>query len=148
MATRTRADAAERVDELRQQLDHHLYRYHVLDDPEISDAEYDRLYDELKELETEHPELDDPTSPTHRVGAPASDKFQKVEHLSPMGSLEKVTTDEALQKWAQDVCKRLDVGARGHRLADRAEDRRACRQPDLRERRPRARRHTRRRRPG
>ena len=109
MATRTRADAAERVQELREQLDHHLYRYHVLDDPEISDAEYDRLYDELKELEAEHPELDDPSSPTHRVGAPPSEKFQKVEHLSPMGSLEKVTTDEALQKWAQDVCKRLDV---------------------------------------
>jgi DNA ligase (NAD+) len=109
MATRTRADAAERVEELRKQLDHHLYRYHVLDDPEISDAEYDRLYDELKELEAEHPELDDPSSPTHRVGAPPSEKFQKVEHLSPMGSLEKVTTDEGLQKWAQDICKRLDV---------------------------------------
>ena len=109
MATRTRADAAERIQELRERLDHHLYRYHVLDDPEISDAEYDRLYDELKELEAEHPGLDDPSSPTHRVGAPPSEKFQKVEHLSPMGSLEKVTTDEALQKWAQDVCKRLDV---------------------------------------
>ena len=109
MASRTRADAAERVKELRERLDHHLYRYHVLDDPEISDAEYDRLYDELKELEAEHPGLDDPSSPTHRVGAPPSEKFQKVEHLSPMGSLEKVTTDEALQKWAQDVCKRLDV---------------------------------------
>ena len=109
MATRTRADAAERVQELRKQLEQHLYRYHVLDDPEITDAEYDRLYDELKELETEHPELDDPSSPTHRVGAPPSDKFQKVEHLSPMGSLEKVTTDEAIQKWAQDVCKRLDA---------------------------------------
>jgi len=109
MATRTRADAAERVEELRKQLDHHLYRYHVLDEPEISDAEYDRLYDELKELEAEHPELDDPSSPTHRVGAPPSEKFQKVQHRSPMGSLEKVTTDEGLQKWAQDVCKRLDV---------------------------------------
>ncbi len=109
MATRTRADAAERVQELRKQLEHHLYRYHVLDDPEITDAEYDRLYDELKELEAEHPELDDPSSPTHRVGAPPSAKFQKVEHLSPMGSLEKVTTDEGLEKWAQDVCKRLDA---------------------------------------
>jgi DNA ligase (NAD+) len=109
MATRTRADAAERVEKLRTQLEHHLYRYHVLDDPAITDAEYDRLYDELKGLEAEHPELDDPSSPTHRVGAPPSDKFQKVQHLSPMGSLEKVTTDEALQKWAQDVCKRLDA---------------------------------------
>ncbi|HEU6444526.1 MAG TPA: NAD-dependent DNA ligase LigA [Gaiellaceae bacterium] len=109
MATRTRADAASRVEDLRRQLEHHLYLYHVLDRPEISDAEYDRLYDELKALEEEHPELDDPSSPTHRVGAPPSEKFQKVEHLSPMGSLEKVTTVEALQKWAQDVCKRLDV---------------------------------------
>jgi DNA ligase (NAD+) len=109
MATRTRSGAAARVEELRRQLEHHLYRYHVLDDPEITDAEYDRLYDELKALEEEHPELDDPSSPTHRVGAPPSDKFQKVQHLSPMGSLEKVTTDEALEKWAQDVCKRLDV---------------------------------------
>jgi DNA ligase (NAD+) len=109
MATPTKTDAAGRVEELRRQLEHHLYRYHVLDDPEISDAEYDRLYDELLALEADHPELDDPTSPTHRVGAPPSDKFRKVEHLAPMGSLEKVTTDEALQKWAQDVCKRLDA---------------------------------------
>jgi DNA ligase (NAD+) len=97
----------ERVAELRRQLDHHLYRYHVLDDPEISDAEYDRLYDELVRLEEEHPQLRDPTSPTMRVGAPVSDKFQKVQHLEPMGSLEKVTTDEALFKWAEDVRKRL-----------------------------------------
>ena len=109
MATRTKTDAAARVEELRRQVEHHLHRYHVLDDPEISDAEYDRLYDELKALEEEHPELDDPNSPTRRVGAPPSDKFQKVQHLSQMGSLEKVTTDEALEKWALDVCKRLDA---------------------------------------
>jgi DNA ligase (NAD+) len=111
MATRTKTDATSRVAQLREQVEHHLYRYHVLDDPEITDAEYDRLYDELKALEEEHPDLDDPNSPTHRVGAPPSDKFRKVEHIAPMGSLEKVTTDEALQKWAQDVCKRLDVPA-------------------------------------
>ena len=52
-----------------------------------------------------------PDSPTQRVGAPASSKFQKVEHLTPMGSLEKVTTDEAIVKWAADVDKRLDNGA-------------------------------------
>jgi DNA ligase (NAD+) len=109
MATRTSSKAAERVADLRRQVEYHLHRYHVLDDPEIDDAAYDRLYDELKALEEEHPELDDPNSPTHRVGAPPSERFQKTEHLSPMGSLEKVTTDEALQKWAQDVCKRLDV---------------------------------------
>ena len=96
------------MDELRAELNHHLYRYHVLDDPEISDAAYDRLYDELKGLEDGHPELVTPDSPTQRVGAPPSDKFQKSQHLTPMGSLDKVTTDEALAKWADDIRKRLD----------------------------------------
>ncbi len=96
-----------RAAELRELLDYHLYRYHVLDDPEISDAEYDRLYDELVALEDGHPDLVTPDSPTQRVGAPPSEKFQKVEHPTPMGSLEKVTTDEALEKWHEDVCKRL-----------------------------------------
>lgn len=98
----------ERAIELRAQLDHHSYRYHVLDDPDVSDAEYDRLYDELVRLEDEHPELRDPSSPTARVGAPPSDRFRKVEHLSPMGSLEKVTDEDGLRKWAEDVRRRLD----------------------------------------
>ena len=97
----------KRAAELREVLDHHLYRYHVLDDPEIADADYDTLYDELVHIEEQHPELVTADSPTQRVGAPPSDKFQKVEHPSPMGSLEKVATDEALAKWHADVCKRL-----------------------------------------
>src|SRR6476619_6011476 len=108
MATRTQKDVQSRLDELRDQVNHHLYRYHALDDPGISDAEYDKLFDELKALEEEHPDLIAPDSPTQRVGAPVSGRFQKVQHLTPMGSLEKVTTDEALQKWAADVRKRLD----------------------------------------
>jgi DNA ligase (NAD+) len=96
-----------RAAELREVLDYHLYRYHVLDDPEITDAEYDAIYDELVRLEEANPDLVTPDSPTQRVGAPPSDKFEKVEHPSPMGSLEKVTTDEAVEKWHQDVCKRL-----------------------------------------
>src|ERR671931_691273 len=108
MATRTQKDVQKRLDELREQVDHHLYRYHVLDDPEISDAEYDRLFDELTALEEEHPDLITTDSPTQRVGAPPSERFLKVQHLTPMGSLEKVTDDESLFKWADDVRKRLD----------------------------------------
>ena len=108
MAAPALKDVQARVDELRAELNHHLYRYHVLDDPEISDEAYDRLYDELKAIEDEYPDLITPDSPTQRVGAPPSDKFQKFRHLTPMGSLDKVTTEEALAKWADDVRKRLD----------------------------------------
>ena len=101
----------KRVAQLREQLDYHLYRYHVLDDPEVLDAEYDRLFDELLELERQHPELETPDSPTTRVGAPPSDRFEKVEHPTAMGSLDKVTTDEQLQKWHEDVVKRLGTDA-------------------------------------
>jgi DNA ligase (NAD+) len=99
--------ASERARELREQLNEASIAYHVDDAPVIDDATYDALYDELQRIETEHPELVTPDSPTRRVGAPLSDKFQKVQHLQPMGSLEKVTTDEALQKWESDVRKRL-----------------------------------------
>jgi DNA ligase (NAD+) len=99
--------AEKRAAELRDVLTYHLYRYHVLDDPEISDAEYDTVYDELVRLEEANPELVTLDSPTQRVGAPPSEKFVKVEHPSPMGSLEKVTTGEAVEKWHQDVVKRL-----------------------------------------
>ena len=98
-----------RVEELRERLKRHSYAYHVLDEPEVSDAEYDRMYDELLELERDLSDAEIPLdSPTRRVGAPPSDKFRKVDHLVPMGSLDKVTTDEALFKWAEDVRKRLD----------------------------------------
>jgi DNA ligase (NAD+) len=96
------------VAELRELIHYHNHRYHVLDDPEITDAEYDRLFDELVRLEEERPELARDDSPTRRVGGTPSERFRKVEHLAPMGSLEKVTTDDALLKWAEDVRKRLD----------------------------------------
>ena len=98
---------SERARELREQLNEASIAYYVDDAPVVDDATYDALYDELKRIEAEHPELVTPDSPTQRVGAPLSDKFQKVRHLSPMGSLEKVTSDEALQKWESDVRKRL-----------------------------------------
>jgi DNA ligase (NAD+) len=102
-----RSDATTRAAELRELLNRALIAYHVDDDPIMEDAAYDVLYDELAAIEAEHPDLVTPDSPTQRVGAPLSGQFQKVRHLSPMGSLEKVTTDEAIAKWADDVRKRL-----------------------------------------
>ena len=98
----------KRAAELRALLNRWLYEYHVLDDPSVDDATYDKQYDELVTLEEAHPELVTQDSPTQRVGAPASDRFQKVRHLTAMGSLEKVTTDEAVVKWTDDVRKRLE----------------------------------------
>ncbi|GIU95590.1 MAG: DNA ligase [Gaiellaceae bacterium] len=106
MSSRT-TTPAERAAELRRLIEYHNYRYYVLDDPELSDEAFDALFDELCALEEEHPELVTPDSPTQRVGAPPAEGFRKVEHLSPMGSLEKVTSPEALAKWAEDVRKRL-----------------------------------------
>jgi len=102
------AAARERVAELRRLVEYHSHRYYALDDPEISDAEFDRFFDELVALEREHPELVTLDSPTQRVGAAPSEKFEKARHLTPMGSLEKVTTDDSLHKWAEDIRRRLD----------------------------------------
>ena len=68
---------AARVAELRRLVEHHAYRYHVLDDPELPDAAYDALYDELQALEASHPELVTPDSPTQRVGAPPAEGFRR-----------------------------------------------------------------------
>jgi DNA ligase (NAD+) len=108
IATKTANNVQKRAVELRELLNQWGHAYHVLDEPIVEDAAYDRAYDELVELEQKHPELVTPDSPTQRVGAPPSEKFTKVEHLMPMGSLDKVTTDEALFKWAEDMRKRLD----------------------------------------
>jgi len=101
---------AERAAELRQLLTRAAIAYYVDDEPIMSDEEYDRLYDELARIEADCPELVAPDSPTRRVGAPPSERFEKVAHLAPMGSLDKVTSDEALAKWAEDVRKRLGGG--------------------------------------
>ena len=107
MASSKTTSAAARAAELREVLNRALIAYHVEDAPIMEDAAYDALFDELLVLESEHPELLTPDSPTQRVGAPASERFRKVQHLSPMGSLDKVTTAEAVAKWADDVRKRL-----------------------------------------
>src|SRR3954447_10478067 len=106
LASSKTTTAAARASELRDVLNRALIAYHVEDEPIMEDAAYDALFDELVALQAEHPELASPDSPTRRVGG-LSDKFVKVRHLEPMGSLEKVTTEEALRKWDDDVRKRL-----------------------------------------
>ena len=81
------AQAKKRIEKLREELNFHNYRYYVLDDPVVSDAEYDRLMRELEGLEAQSPQLRTPNSPTQRVGAPPLDKFEEVRHALPMLSL-------------------------------------------------------------
>ncbi|MGH2875232.1 MAG: DNA ligase LigA-related protein, partial [Solirubrobacteraceae bacterium] len=99
--------AAERAAELRRLLDHHGYRYYVLDDPEIGDAEYDALLDELRALEAEHPELVTPDSPTQRVGGEPVSDLVKVRHPVPMLSLANVRSAEELTAWIQRMRNHL-----------------------------------------
>jgi len=102
-AERQRAQDKVRVEELREQLNHHSYRYHVLDDPEVSDAEYDELMRELVALEDRFPELVTPDSPTQRVGGAPADLFAPVAHRARMLSLDNVFSLEELQAWAARV---------------------------------------------
>jgi DNA ligase (NAD+) len=91
--------AEDRAAELRRALDHHNHRYYVLDDPEVSDADYDAQLNELRDLEAEHPELRTPDSPTQRVGAEPLDKFEQVRHLQPMLSLANARNEEEMAAW-------------------------------------------------
>jgi DNA ligase (NAD+) len=90
---------ATRADELRRELEYHGHRYYVLDDPDISDPEYDALLNELRDIEAEHPELRTPDSPTQRVGGQPLDKFEEVPHLQPMLSLANARNEEELAAW-------------------------------------------------
>ncbi len=85
--TAARQIATRQILELRAELDEHNYRYYVLDEPSIPDAEYDRLFNALKALEAEHPELVTPDSPTQRVGGAALSAFGQIRHEIPMLSL-------------------------------------------------------------
>ncbi len=99
--------AAARAKELRKLLEHHSRRYYVLDDPEIGDAEYDALLDELRTIEREHPELLSPDSPTQRVGGEPVSRLEKVEHLEPMLSLGNVRSPEELRAWVERMRNHL-----------------------------------------
>ena len=95
----------ERILQLRQQLNHHNYRYYVLSGPEISDYEYDKLMQELIQLEKQHPEYDDPLSPSHRVGNDLETGFVQVRHSSPMLSLDNTYTREEILDFVARVRK-------------------------------------------
>jgi len=97
----------ERIEQLRAQLKHHNYRYYVLDNPEISDAEYDTLMRELKQLEAAYPSLLTPDSPTQRVGAAPVEAFGVVGHPLPLLSLGNVFDREELEGWYTRIVKLL-----------------------------------------
>ena len=99
----------EKTKELRAALHRHNYRYYVLDDPEISDAEYDRMLRELKQLEEQYPQLMRPDSPTVRVGAPPLEKFDSVAHSIPMLSLDNGFNDEEILEFDRRVRRNLGV---------------------------------------
>lgn len=105
--------AGERIEQLRTEIRDHAYRYYVLDDPIVSDAQFDALVKELRELEEEHPELVTPDSPTQRVGAPVSDMFRPVEHLRPLFSLDNAESREDLDAWEQRIERQLGGPASG-----------------------------------
>src|SRR5882724_5046811 len=107
MATRKpdlgQLDLGREVEALREKIRYHEHRYYVLDDPEISDAEFDKLLNRLKKVEAEHPELITPQSPTQRVGGKPREGFVKVPHSSPMLSLDNAYSEEELREWERRV---------------------------------------------
>jgi DNA ligase (NAD+) len=109
---RRRAEAKLRVEELRERINYHSYRYHVLDEPEVADAEYDALVRELSSLEEEFPELITPDSPTQRVGSTPLELFAPVHHRARMLSLDNAFSREELEAWAARVERTIGSGAR------------------------------------
>ncbi|MPZ72329.1 MAG: NAD-dependent DNA ligase LigA [Nitriliruptorales bacterium] len=105
------AQTRRRVETLRVEIEAHRYRYYVLSDPSVTDAEFDVLLRELQELEAQHPELDHPDSPTHKVGAPPAGAFGEVRHRQPMLSLDNAFSFDELKRWAERNERMLE-GAR------------------------------------
>ncbi len=96
-----------RIADLRQQISHHQRRYYVLDDPEISDTAFDALFRELQALEAQYPELQDPNSPTARVGGAVAERFEKVRHQVPVLSLANASGEEDLRSWRERLLRLL-----------------------------------------
>jgi len=108
MATESSDKVKQRINYLREQLRHHSYVYYVLGELEIPDSAYDRMYNELKQLEQEHPKLITPDSPTQRVGAEPLDAFAKIQHKIPMLSLDNVFSEDELYAFNKRIQDRLD----------------------------------------
>ena len=102
-----RQEAERQIEQLRQQLQYHNYRYHVLDDPQITDAEYDQLMRRLQELEATFPELIRPDSPTQRVGATPLETFGTVMHSLPMLSLDNAFSAEEVRDFDTRIKRQL-----------------------------------------
>src|SRR5215831_17774216 len=96
-------DVEKKIEALREKIRHHEYIYYVLDNPEISDGDFDKLMQQLKGIESEHPELVTPDSPTQRVGGKPREGFVKVQHSSPMLSLDNTYNEEELRDWERRV---------------------------------------------
>lgn len=109
MSTTLKTNIQKQIEKLCEEIDEHNYRYHVLDDPVISDSEYDQLFQRLKKLETEHPEFITANSPTQRVGATPLKAFAQVKHDVPMLSLDNAFEDEAIFAFDQRIRDRLKV---------------------------------------
>src|SRR6266542_4935913 len=109
--TRIASNPAASAQSLRAQVNYHNYRYHTLDAPEIGDAEFDALVEELKTLEAGHPELVTADSPTQRVGAARLGAFQTVRHPSPLLSLDNAFSPDEVRAWYERVARRFSAGA-------------------------------------
>ena len=135
--------AAKEIERLREKIRHHEYLYYVNDDPEISDAQFDKLMNQLKKLEAENPKLVTPDSPTQRVGGVAREGFQQVRHKTPMVSLDNAFSFDELANFDRRV--RELTGRRKSRIRHRAQIRRPQHVAHIRKRRACPRRHARRR---
>ncbi len=103
----SKEEAKKRIEELRKLIRHHDYLYYVLNKPEISDAEYDKLMRELQQLEEMYPEFITPDSPTQRVGAPPAEEFKTVAHLKPMLSLDNAFNEEEMRRFDERIKREL-----------------------------------------
>src|SRR5579883_3360552 len=102
-------EAALRLEELRRLVEHHRFLYYVLDRPEITDAEFDRLFSELEQIEGRFPDLITPNSPTQKVGAAPSTEFKQIKHDIPMLSLSNAMSEKEIDRWVERINRLLDL---------------------------------------